>query len=279
MNRKSYIQIIIDTFWETRAPILSKIAEPMLDFRKTLFLTELRRKQKIAERDFFVTLKDFDMQCCLAIDELTVSIGNTVVGYIQAWGDKSIYLNADYNWERNGHCYKITEFIEILKLEVEWEDINDLYVALNSLYPYLNGSVCGWDIEFIEWVLKDINLGAEEEAEPLDLSDTSAVEKIINNDHSEMFSNNGFMLFEHILNEYIKPIGIKGRMSDLIFYYWEMYNSEIKYIHQRPTQFFKWFDDKYADTFGQLKTSDNVKTTQRVKDYSTALEWFKLQKK
>lgn len=120
------------------------------------------------------------------------------------------------------------------------------------------------------------------ETEPHDLSNTSTVGKniiIIKEKNSEMFSNNGFELFEYILNENIKPKGTKGRKSDLIYYYWEMHKSSTQYIHQRPAPFFKWFDKEYDETTGQLKTYDNVKTHQRIKDYSTALEWFKSKNK
>lgn len=113
-------------------------------------------------------------------------------------------------------------------------------------------------------------------------TDTSTVEKniiIIKEKNSEMFSNNGFELFEYILNEHVKPKEKKGRKSDLIYYYWEMYNSNPQYIHQRPAPFFKWFDKEYNETTGQLKTYDNVKTPQRIKDYSTALELFKSKNK
>lgn len=120
------------------------------------------------------------------------------------------------------------------------------------------------------------------EPEPLDLSDTSTVENkiiVIKEPYGEMFSNNGFELFEYILNEYVKPKEAKGRKSDLIYYYWEMHNSNTQYIHQRPEPFFKWFAKKYNETTGQLKTYNDVKTPQRIKDYSTALEWFKSKNK
>jgi hypothetical protein len=107
------------------------------------------------------------------------------------------------------------------------------------------------------------------------------VEKITNPittpKHENIFCNNGFELFDHILKECIKPKGVKGRQSDLIFYYWKMYNNKPQFIHQRPTEFFTWFDKKYSETSGQLKTYDNVKTTPKEKDFSLALDWFKLQ--
>jgi hypothetical protein len=117
---------------------------------------------------------------------------------------------------------------------------------------------------------------------PIDLPEKSGVEKnriIIKEPYGEIFSNNGFELFEYILNECVKPKEKIGRKSDLIYFYWEMYNSKPQYIHQRPAPFFEWYEEKYNETTGQLKTYDNVKTDQRIKDYSTALEWFKLKEK
>lgn len=95
--------------------------------------------------------------------------------------------------------------------------------------------------------------------------------------HENIFCNNGFELFEYILKEYIKPINTKGRQSDLIFYYWKMYKNETQYIHQKPTEFFIWFENNYIEIFGQLKTLSQVETPQRNKDFSNALDWFKTQ--
>lgn len=93
--------------------------------------------------------------------------------------------------------------------------------------------------------------------------------------HENIFCNNGFVLFEYILKEYVRQA--KGRQTDLLFYYWKMYNNEPQYIHQRPTDFFIWFDKEYSEISGQLKTYHNVKTPQKEKDFSNALDWFKLQ--
>jgi len=93
--------------------------------------------------------------------------------------------------------------------------------------------------------------------------------------HENIFCNNGFELFNHILKEYVKPT--KGRQSDLIFYHRKMYDNKPQYIHQRPTEFFNWFQNNYDEVFGQLKTLSQVETPQRNKDYSNALNWFKQQ--
>jgi hypothetical protein len=116
------------------------------------------------------------------------------------------------------------------------------------------------------------------EPEPLDLSDTSTVEKkiiIIKEPYSEMFSNNGFELFEHILIEYVKPKNTTGRYEDLSYHYRCLF--EDKFIHQKPEPFRLWFIEKYTDEFSKIKTKTQTTSPQRKKDYSTALDWFNRQ--
>jgi hypothetical protein len=94
-----------------------------------------------------------------------------------------------------------------------------------------------------------------------------------NTKHEHIFSNNGFILFEYILNKFVGQN--RGRKTDIAFYYWSMYNDKKKYIHQRPEQFKKWFFDTYNnEDLGQLKTYDNAKNKNRLINYSTALDWF-----
>lgn len=107
------------------------------------------------------------------------------------------------------------------------------------------------------------------------LSNEKFILEIKNPKHENIFCNNGFELFNHILKEYVKPT--KGRQSDLIFYHRKMYDYKPQYIHKRPTEFFKWFEDNYDEVFGQLKTLSQVETPQRNKDFSNALDWFKQQ--
>ena len=82
-------------------------------------------------------------------------------------------------------------------------------------------------------------------------------------------------MFEYILNEYVKPN--RGRQADLIYYQRKMFADN--YIHQRPTEFFKWFERNYDVVIEQTKTLSEVENPQRNKDYSNALDWFKLQNK
>lgn len=97
------------------------------------------------------------------------------------------------------------------------------------------------------------------------------------NKHSEIFSNNGFELFNYILENHIKQKEKRGRYADLSFYYWSMYNSAEKYIHQRPEVFKNWFCKEYTDSFEKIKTINEVNDTNgnRKKHYQTSLDWFK----
>lgn len=92
--------------------------------------------------------------------------------------------------------------------------------------------------------------------------------------HDNIFCNNGFELFEHILNEYVKIQ--RGRLSDIHFFYWSMYNNKPQYIHQRPERFKEWFFEIYQEDLGKVKIYDTVKNPDRLKHYSNALDWFKL---
>lgn len=96
--------------------------------------------------------------------------------------------------------------------------------------------------------------------------------------HENIFSNNGFILFEHTLKEYVKPKGTKGRLSDIHFFYRSMFDSKPQFIHQRPERFKEWFFENYDyEDLGKIKTYSQVKNPNRLKHYSIALEWFKNQ--
>jgi len=116
--------------------------------------------------------------------------------------------------------------------------------------------------------------------ENLDLSNSSTIENnitIINEPHGEMFSNNGFKLFEYILNDYVKPKNTIGRYEDLSYYYRCLF--EDKFIHQKPEPFKLWFIKTYDEEFTKIKTKLQATSPQRKKDYSSALDWFNPQNK
>lgn len=101
-----------------------------------------------------------------------------------------------------------------------------------------------------------------------------------NNKFDWIFSNNGYELFSYILENHIAKKGIRGRINDLSFYYWSMFNSTPRYIHQRPEVFKRWFCEKYEDNFSKIKTyyEANDKKGNRKRHFQTSLDWFKNQK-
>lgn len=93
------------------------------------------------------------------------------------------------------------------------------------------------------------------------------------NDHPKYFINNGFELFEYILNNHIAEN--RGRINDISFYYWKMFNDE--YIIQNPFPFVEWFAELYNVESFQIKTLKTTTNTNRLKHYSNSLDWFKSQ--
>lgn len=97
------------------------------------------------------------------------------------------------------------------------------------------------------------------------------------NQHDNIFSNNGFKLFEYILENHIKAKEVTGRYADISFYYWKLYNHEPQYIHQRPEVFRNWFCTLYSDDFDKIKAFNEVvgKKGDREKHFLTSLEWLR----
>lgn len=103
---------------------------------------------------------------------------------------------------------------------------------------------------------------------------------IENNKHDNIFCNNGFKLFEYLLENFAKPKNQKGHQKDILFCYHKLYNEnkQPNYIHQRTQSFLDWYNPLYSDEISQTKTFDEVKTTNREKLYSSTLALFKQQK-
>lgn len=172
---------------------------------------------------------------------------------------KNEYYNVinktEYFWYLSNWGLKESELIQNARSK-KLEFLENLLLENNYIVRSNWDTIDSYDIEFI------------------DLGNQITIQNT-NPKHENIFCNNGFVLFEHILNEYIKPT--KGRQTDLIFYYRKMYDNKPQYIHQKPTEFFNWFEREYDEVFGQLKTLSQVETPQRNKDYSRALNWFKQQ--
>lgn len=151
-------------------------------------------------------------------------------------------------------------------------------VILNAMEKQIRDKIYSIDNEFNEQLFKNVTLSFTKIIDFLELQklNPSPTTKT-NPKHENIFSNNGFVLFEYILNEYFKPKGMLGRYEDLSYYYRRLFEDE--FIHQKSEPFKVWFIEKYEDEFSKIKTKDQVQTPQRNKDYSNALNWFKLQNK
>lgn len=151
----------------------------------------------------------------------------------------------------------------LLKLKYKLIESNELENEDNETFIYQ----CNLELE----KFKELKGFYANENEPI--VQVGKIEK-----HENIFSNNGFVLFEHILNEYVKPLGKRGRLSDIHFFYWSMFNNKPQLIHQRPERFKEWFSKNYDnEDLGKIKTYVQVQDSDRKKHYSNALDWFKTQ--
>lgn len=97
---------------------------------------------------------------------------------------------------------------------------------------------------------------------------------VTENLHPTMFINDSFKLFEYILENHVSQN--RGRINDISFYYWKMYNDNL--IIQKPFPFQEWFSKNYSEVIGKIQTLKAVSNTDRLKHYSTSLEWYKTSK-
>jgi hypothetical protein len=155
---------------------------------------------------------------------------------------------------------------------IEWQTLEN---NLDEIETQLRNKLYSIDNDFNEQMFINVNTSFTKIIEFLELQKLNPTPTKTSPKHENIFCNNGFELFEYILNEYVKPN--RGRKNDLIYYQRKLYDD--KYIHQRPTEFFNWFESNYNEVIEQTKTLSEVENSQRNKDYSNALDWFKLQNK
>lgn len=263
MKESDYLRLITEAYYETIFIVGTKLNGPRNEVRKKLFLQILTRNQKKAQKRDFTTIEEFTFQCDKAVQMLQI------------------------------YCEKhISTISKNLLTQEEIDDINNgfYYIDVSSLFPEtvtkkneirtcIYNILCIKDIKFIKKWFQDFSFD-EPEPNPLNLSEPSKIESniiIVKEQYGEMFLNNGYKLFEHILSEYIKPKNTTGRYEDLSYHFRCLF--EDKFIHQKPEPFRLWFNKKYAEDFSKIKTKIQTTSTQRKKDYSNALDWFNRQNK
>jgi len=92
--------------------------------------------------------------------------------------------------------------------------------------------------------------------------------------HTSIFNNNGFVLFEYLLVNYVENNLGDGRYADISYYYRVM-SLKKKYITANITDFIGWFRDTYDDNITKIKVRHLVENGIRGENYTTALVWFK----
>ncbi len=187
MDRQGYLYLITETYFETKNPVASEPAEPMFNLQIKLFRQILIRKQKVAEREDFITKDEFFLQLELALDELKEFVLNKVLFQLD-----SLHFNLksleEYYFERDGTIKDLPSSIieeNENRIQKAIDNFNEdtVLVDLSELFSILRWKMCKNDIEIIEEIIKtidfDIDQSQQSETEAIDLSDTKAIEKII----------------------------------------------------------------------------------------------------
>lgn len=279
MDKNKYLPLIVAVFEK-----LDSKTELTIETKKKKFQEVILKKLSEEEQTNLITKEDFIENCKKEVNQLKTHITNCVELVRSKKLNKHI-LEINFGL-RDQHLinYGNVNLNRKKEIELKTNAVNKDFgknhlVDIHYIVKTAKNQMCLGNIEFIDSVFETINFFHPQESElhSLDFFNKPSVEKPISKNYSEIFSNNGFVLFEYILANYVKAKGEKGRMSDLIYFYWKMYNQNKtpQYIHRKPTDFFKWFDEKYIETSGQLKTLQYVTTVNREKYYSLALDWFK----
>lgn len=110
----------------------------------------------------------------------------------------------------------------------------------------------------------------------LKVEQTSGAEKE-EEQHQHIFSNNGFKLFEYILNKCARPKDVRGHQADVIYYYHRL--KAENYVHQPISAFLNWYwEYTNKEVYIQNKTLDEIKNVTKDNLFSNAFTWFKQQK-
>lgn len=188
MERKHYLYLITETYFETKNPVASEPAEPMFDLQEKLFKQILIRKQKVAEREDFITKDEFLLQCELALIHLKEYVDLQSLFEINRLHEKKESTRTFW-FDENGSIQDIPESvvkdsINRVQIEIDNFDQNSFLVDLSELNPAICGKLCNYEIEFLEDIFKNFNIEIDQskQHEPLDLSDiTKSTHRISEN--------------------------------------------------------------------------------------------------
>ena len=199
---------------------------------------------------------------------------------------ESIFLNKDLYVIDYHEIEKYTPFLNIevnkifdlkdycpLYIHFDGNKFKDFEYSCERILKFINRKIDMLNIEEIKPLLSDDKINLKDSHNNIAQPTTKENQNL----HSEIFANNGFELFEYILNNHIADKGERGRYADISFYYWKMYTNTPQYINQRPEVFKRWFCKLYSDNFEKIKTLNDVtdQKSNRERHYATSLDWFK----
>lgn len=222
---------------------------------------EILQKEKIERLSILHELtKGFDKYLVMQLlndyyDEIYNLLSSKYEIYEREEEDGFIYADKFYFNNYEYVCNKLYIHNSEIFFNIEYEELDKCW----RFYDL---------IEILENILREKHLTAEEIEQ---FSNT--VNPTKQNRNENIFANNGYILFTHILENYIKEKNTRGRYKDLSYFYRKLYND--KYIHQKPEPFRLWFIGSYDEEFSKLNTLIETKNAQREKDYSSSLHWFK----
>ena len=227
-------------------------------------IEQIIKKKKIEQLSILFELtKGFDKYLILQLlndylNEINDILSSKYKTYDLEEEEGTIYLNKFYFNQYEYVCKKLY----IHNIEIFF-DINS--ESIETCWNYYD------IIEILENILTDKHLNENEIKELPNSTNPIKTEK-----QEHIFAYNGFKIFNHLLENYIKPKGVKGRYSDISYFHRKLYNDN--FIHQKPEPFRDWFINHYEEEFSKIKTLIATKNPQRERDYSTAIDWFKQDK-
>lgn len=177
------------------------------------------------------------------------NIDNTRVFKLNKEVDKNIFIVYDY---REDTTYYLCFSIDFLNDDFIEDYFISILDTLNNIDEIYNKKCLSNEINAAQKTAKETQ-----------------------NQYNHIFANNGYELFNYILENFIANKGQRGRYADVSFYYWKMYNNEHNYIHQRPEVFKNWFCETYSDSFEKIRTETDTTNRNRSSNFTTALNWFK----
>jgi hypothetical protein len=170
MDRQHYLYLITETYFETKNPVASEPAEPMFDLQMKLFRQILIRKQKVAEREDFITKDEFSLQCELALDHIKEYVSIQSFYEIDRLHKEKESVRKFW-FDENGSIRDIPKSVvddDMLRVQNMIDDFDEkkFSVDLSGLHSVIKGELCNYEVEFLEEIIKNIDIDIDQLQKP-----------------------------------------------------------------------------------------------------------------